>query len=184
MNIVYVLLAEGFEEIEALTPADVLRRAGIEVFLVSTSETLEVTGAHKIVVKADKMLELTDALSATVIILPGGMPGTNNLNNNPIVKQVIHTHATQGKTTAAICAAPIILGDMNLLNGQQATCYPGYENRLRGAVHLNEQVVVSNQYITANGAGAAMAFSLKLVEILKSSAIAKDLAQKMMFRNI
>jgi 4-methyl-5(b-hydroxyethyl)-thiazole monophosphate biosynthesis len=184
MDKAYILLAEGFEEIEALTPADVLRRADLEVFLVSASDSLEVKGAHQIIVKADKLLAKTDVSDASIIILPGGMPGTNNLNNNSLVKQVVFNHAVNGKTTAAICAAPIILGDMNLLEGQQATCYPGYETRLRGAVYLNEQVVVSNHYITANGAGAAMAFSLKLVEILKSADLAKDLAKKMMSLNI
>lgn len=174
-----IFLAEGFEEIEAITPIDVLRRAGVEVFVVSTTSSLEVAGAHQIIIKADSLFADANMDEADLLILPGGMPGTNHLNAHLGLKSIITHHLEKGKWVAAICAAPIILGDMNLLTNHTVTCYPGNEKRLVGAHVSANPVEVSLPFITARGVGAALAFSLKLVELLLNGDTAQDLANRM-----
>ena len=175
-----IFLAEGFEEIEAITPIDVLRRAGIDVTVVSITETLYVGGAHNIIIKADKLFKDIAADKADLLILPGGMPGTNNLNAHAGLKQLILNHLKNNKWVAAICAAPIILGDLNLLTNHTVTCYPGNEKRLTGANVTGNPLEVSLPFITANGAGSAMTFSLKLTELLTNLASSQELAKRMM----
>jgi 4-methyl-5(b-hydroxyethyl)-thiazole monophosphate biosynthesis len=180
-KLAYVFLAQGFEEIEALTPIDVLRRANIEVCLVSVTSSLMVGGAHGIVVKADVLMgDVTDFGNAHLMVLPGGMPGTNNLAASG-VSDVLKLHLRMGKLVGAICAAPSILGDMGVLDGHSATCYPGYESRLKGAVASSNQVVVSLPFITANGAGASFEFAFELVAQLVDRPFAVALAKKMMY---
>jgi 4-methyl-5(b-hydroxyethyl)-thiazole monophosphate biosynthesis len=176
---VYIFLGDGFEEIEALTPVDILRRAGLEVVMVSTTTNIMVTGGKNICVKADALFEQLDYSDADLILLPGG-PGTDALNAHIALKQIVKTHVLAGKMTAAICAAPKILGSMSLLDGKNATCYPGVEKFLGAAHFIPAPVVEDGIFITANGVGAALEFSLLLVKRLVSEELAKELAGKVM----
>ncbi len=166
MKKIYLLLADGFEEIEALTPVDVLRRLDLDVFMTSISGKLEVIGAHNIVVKCDVLIEDVNFDDASMIILPGGMPGTTNLFENKLVKDAITLLDGKSLPIAAICAAPMILGEMGLLVGRKATSFPGFENHLKGAVKSDNLVEVDGHIITAKGMGAAMDFSLEIVKYL------------------
>lgn len=179
MKRVYILLASGFEEVEALTPADVLRRAGLEVFLVSTTGAPYVQGSHHIVVKTDCFLDDVRAEEAAMLLLPGGLPGTTNLAAHEKVKQLIRHFHESHKWLAAICAAPMVLGEMRLLEGRRATCYPGFEKYLHGAQYVEEPAVCDGRIITGRGVGAAMAFSLELVRQLIDEATALELKKKM-----
>lgn len=162
---IYVFLANGFEEIEALTPVDILRRAGHEVRTVGVGGK-RVVGAHGILVEADIAdSEYTDQ-APTMVILPGGIPGTPNLEASSVVMGALDRAAATDAYIAAICAAPTILGHRGLLGGKQATCYPGMEGELLGASVAKGRVVQSGKIITGAGMGVALAFSLKLVEIL------------------
>jgi len=175
-----ILLAEGFEEIEALTPADVLRRADFEVELMSIGKK-EVTGAHKITVVADSLFSIDKALTADLLILPGGMPGASNLDKFSPIDNLIENYINSNKHIAAICAAPMIIGKRGYLKGKDAVCYPGYENDLKGANIKKDAVVIDGKIITAQGVGAAMEFSLKLVEMFNTKEKAEELASKMVF---
>ena len=181
MELSLILLAEGFEEIEALTPCDVLRRAEFTVNLVSTTDNLYVTGARGITVKCDMFLKDINIDNAILLILPGGMPGTTNLKNNPKVIELIRKFANSGKWIAAICAAPMILGEMELLNGRKATCYPGYEQYLKGANFLPKPAVTDGKIITGCAVGAAMEFSLEILKQLAGNKKAEELRSKMHF---
>ncbi|MDR2927514.1 MAG: DJ-1/PfpI family protein [Cytophagaceae bacterium] len=163
MTDIYILFAEGFEEIEALMPADVLRRAGMKTLLVSASKSLEIKGAHGIIVKCDLFLEDIDSDNMLMLLLPGGMPGTQNLKNNPKVIEMVRQCASAEKWIAAICAAPMILGEMNLLAGRKATCYQGYEKYLLNADILSVPAITDGKIITGRGMGTAMEFSLEIV---------------------
>ncbi|MBN2165115.1 MAG: DJ-1/PfpI family protein [Marinilabiliaceae bacterium] len=176
---VYIFLAEGFEEVEAITPADVLRRANIDTFLVSISEKREVIGAHSIVVMADGTFNDFNYNNADMLILPGGMPGTNNLKKHTGLVSLIKTHNKNNKWIGAICAAPIILGENNILNNKTATCYPGFENQLIGANVTSCNIEVSQNIITGRGVGVAVQFSLEIVKKLLNDNIAAELSKKM-----
>ena len=161
---VYLYLAPGFEEIEALTPADYLRRCGCEVRLVGVGG-LSVTGAHGITVQADCTAEEAKELPE-MVILPGGMPGTRNLEGCPAVTEMVSACVHAGKYVAAICAAPSVFGHLGLLAGRRATCYPGFEGELTGAEFVREPVVVDGKLITSRGAGTANQFAFALAEVL------------------
>ncbi len=172
---IYVFLAEGFEEIEALTPVDLLRRAGKEVVTVGVGGSV-VKGSHGIGVVCDTEIEnvqATDELEG--VILPGGMPGTTNLNNSEKVKQLTEFCYNSGLPVAAICAAPMILGEMGILQGRNAVCYPGFEKHLLGAKVQTVAVCTDGNVITACGAGAATKFALKLVEVYCDDRKAQEL---------
>ena len=159
---IYVFLADGFEEIEALAPVDFLRRAGINTVTVGVTGNM-VCGAHNIKVEADIPLTavvLSDEVEG--IILPGGMPGADNLNNCADVQKAIDFCAQKGKMISAICAAPFILGDKGLLNNKKATCFPGFEEHLKGADIIGEGVVKDGNLITAKGAGVAWEFGAEI----------------------
>ena len=141
MKKVSIFLAEGFEEVEALTPADLLRRAGAEVTLVSIKAEKTVTGSHGISITADRLFEETDYEDADLLVLPGGMPGTLNLKACEPLLALLKEHNAKGKKLAAICAAPTVLGHAGLLNGKNATCYPGCEDGLTGAICQTAPVV-------------------------------------------
>jgi len=173
----YVFLAEGFEEIEAITPIDILRRADIEVTTVSILSHKEVCGAHGIIVMADVLFDEQDYSDNDLLLLPGGMPGTKNLDNHAGLKMLLTKQAEQKKYIAAICAAPSILGKMGLLQKKEAICFPGFELQLLGATLSSEKVVISDYIITAKGAGVALPFSLKLVELLKGKVHSDKIAQ-------
>lgn len=167
MSSVNVYLADGFEEIEALAVVDILRRADIDTTIVSISDQKEVVGAHKIKVVADAIISLHNNLQADMIYLPGGMPGTINLESCDMLKGVIVHYNSLGKNIAAICAAPRILGSLGLLKGLDAVCYPGNEKFLEGAKLFSGKLVMSSNIITGKGAGVAVDFALKMVEVIE-----------------
>ena len=176
MTKTFIFLAPGFEETEAVVPIDILRRAGLEVETVSITSQKEVTGSHGITITADSLFEYPDFSTGEMLILPGGMPGANNLNSHAGLKKLILDYNNKGKYIAAICAAPMILGEMGLLKGEKAISYPGYEKQLYGAQVTDERVVVSGKFITAKGPGVAAEFALKIADILKGDSIAKKVA--------
>lgn len=173
---IYVFLANGFEEVEALTPVDLLRRSGKEVQLVGVGGSV-ITGSHGIAVQTDiTAAELVLGGELEMIVLPGGMPGTLNLEKSEIVQTAIDFCVERGIYIAAICAAPSILGHKGLLNGKEAIAYPGFETQLEGAAISTHSVVQDGIFITAQGAGAAVPFGLKLAELFTGEAKAKALA--------
>ena len=166
MSKVYVFLAEGFEEIEGLTVVDLLRRANIETEMVSVMEGKQIKGSHGIKVTADSMFADVDFSDADLLVLPGGMPGTLNLGNHEGLCELLKKQYAEEKMIAAICAAPSVFGQLGLLEGRVATCYPGFEEKLTGATVNEKTVVVDGHVVTAKGMGAAIDFSLKLIELL------------------
>ena len=188
---VYVFLAKGFEEIEALAPVDILKRAGVEVYTVAvpaaddTEEDIKmkkVTGRSGISVIADMYFEEADFDKCEMIVLPGGMPGTTNLMANEVltanVKKFAATEGTDAeKYVGAICAAPMILGENGLLEGKRATIYPGMEEHLVGAFPMKNRVVVDGNLITSRGAGTAMDFAAELAAILAGKEKAEEVMQ-------
>ena len=176
---VYVFLADGFELVEAMTPVDIMRRAGIEVTTVSLNKTTSVLSSQNVVVEADtttkslapeKLLETLEA-----VVLPGGMPGAQNLNDDDTVSAFIAAATLLNKHIAAICAAPMIPGKRGLLKGRRAVCYPGFEQHLEGAVLTGGRVEVDGTYVTGCGMGAALEFSIALTRLLKGDEAADQL---------
>ena len=173
MKTAFVFLASGFEEIEAMSIIDVLRRGEVNTVTVSITGDKKVKGAHNVEVIADEIFTNVDFSNGDMLVLPGGMPGTNHLNAHDGLKSVISEYNNQGKYIAAICAAPLVFGEMGLLKGKKATCYPSFEDRLIGAeVTENERVVVDGNVVTSRGPGTAIEFALQLVEILVSKEVA------------
>ncbi|MBH1940486.1 DJ-1/PfpI family protein [Mobilitalea sibirica] len=182
MSKVYVFLAEGFEEIEALTVVDLLRRAAIEVLMVSVTGNKEVTGSHQITTTADLLFEEVEYENADMLVLPGGMPGTTNLLMHDGLGRLLQEFNSKGKLLAAICAAPKILGTKGLLNGKSATCYPGFEDSLIGAKYLDTEVVADGNIVTSKGLGTAIDFSLSLIKRLKNEEEAQKIAKAIQYR--
>ena len=180
---VFVHLADGFEEIEALTTVDLLRRAEIETETVSVTGHLIVAGSHGIKVVADILFEDAVYTDCEMIVLPGGMPGAANLDAHEGLREKIYSFNKQGKWLAAICAAPIVFGHMGVLKGRKATCYPSFESNLEGAECVEDQVVSDQSVITSRGPATAMAFALKIVEELKGKEAADKLAASLLYHN-
>ncbi len=176
---IFLFLATGFEEIEAVAPMDVFRRAGIALTTVSVTGKLVVEGAHNIGVQADVLFEEADFSGDFMIYLPGGMPGTLNLEAHAGLKQLIAAQLEQGEKIAAICAAPSILGKMGALSGKEAICYPGFEDQLEGAKIANSTIAKADNILTAKGPGVAIPFALKIVEELKGEQVAQEVADAM-----
>lgn len=183
MKKVLMFLADGFETVEALAPLDILRRAEIEVITVSVNGQKKVTSTHQVVVEADVILEeLSDAQkNADAYILPGGMPGARTLADHQAVIGLINNAYADNKLVAAICAAPMLLGEQNLLNGKNAICFPGFESYLTGVKISEESVVRDGNIITGKGVGVAFEFGYAIVQALKDEAAVKELKQKMIF---
>lgn len=167
---VYLHLAKGFEEIEAVTIVDILRRGGVPIQLISMEERLEVAGSHNITVIADLLFEEADYDSCEMMIFPGGMPGTTNLLNHRELMETMVRFEAQGKLVAAICAAPMLFGKTGLVAGKRATIFPGMEDELVDAIVSQDSVVIDGNMITSKGPGTAMEFALALVGILKNEA--------------
>jgi len=180
MKTVTVHLAEGFEETEAITIIDVLRRAGLNVITVSVSGQQTVVGSHKIPVVADAIFDKVDYKKVDVIILPGGMPGSKNLDAHAGLKEQIKEFHSEQKLLGAICAAPLVFGHLNLLEGKKAVCYPGFEKELYGAETSTHAVAVDGNLVTSRGVGTALQFALKLTEILVGKEKAIQLADGML----
>ncbi len=181
MKKVSVLLADGFEEIEALTVVDLLRRAQIYVDTVSMNEEYIVRGSHGIPVQTEDLFDEVNFVEFDMIVLPGGMPGTTNLNGHSGVRRVVTDFAQEGKYVAAICAAPTILGSLGLLKGKHVTCYPAMEKEIQGAVLTGLPVVVDGNIITSQGVGTAIEFALKLIAILVGNEKAQEIADSIVY---
>lgn len=175
----YLFLAEGFEETEALATLDVLRRAELEVYTVGVGAKV-ITGSHGIPVTADVMdCEIMPDESCEGVILPGGMPGTLNLEKSESVQRFVDYAAANNKLLCAICAAPSILGHKGLLDGKRAVCFPGYEEQLGGATVLSLPVCVDGNIITAKGAGVSMQFGFEIVRFFKGTELARHIEAAM-----
>lgn len=179
---VYVFLAEGFEEIEALATVDVIRRAGIDCMTVGVTGKC-VTGSHDITVESDIAISDIELAKMSAVVLPGGMPGTINLENCKAVIDAVQYAYDNNMLVAAICAAPSILGHLGFLNGKKATCYDGFETELIGADFIPNGVCVDGNIITACGAGVAIDFGLEIVAYLTADREkAENLSKIMKYR--
>ena len=180
---VYVLLADGFEEAEAIVPADLLRRSGAEVALVGVTGPV-VTGGHGIAVNCDLTLEQADPEQMEMLVIPGGMGGVENIQMDLFAMALIQKAADQGSYLAAICAAPTLLGYLGIVDRRRAVCYPGLEDEMGSAVVQKGAIVVTDgRIITAEGPGAAFDFGLKLVETLKGADTARQVAHDACWRH-
>ncbi len=178
---VAIFLASGFEEIEALTVVDLLRRVHVDIDMVSITGEKRAIGAHDIVVETDKIINQLNFSEYDMLILPGGMPGTLNLEACEVLMNQVDTFYQQEKYVAAICAAPSILGHKGMLDGRKACCYPGFEKDLNGAEVSMEPVCVDGKIITARGMGCAIEFGLKIVEILLDGETAMKLKKGIIY---
>ena len=182
---VYVFLAEGFEDVEALIPVDVLRRGGVEVVTVSTVEDSQVVeSAHGVQIVADAMFDDCDFSDADLLMLPGGMPGASNLNAHEGVKKALLAQDAAGRRISAICAAPLVLGGLGLLKGRRATCYPGFEQTLTGAEYTGELCTVSGHITTGEGPAAAFPYAYELLSQLTDKATAQQIAIGMRYAHL
>ena len=179
---VYVMLATGFEEIEALAFTDILRRAGIETKTVSVYDEKVVTGSHGISVVADLTASETDENLMTAIVLPGGLPGTYNLRDSDAVKILIKFASANNKLMGAICAAPYVYDTLGYLDGVKATVNPGFKSEMKNATLIDERVVVDGNFITSQGPGTAHEFAAAFVSALKSKNDAEELIAEMLYK--
>ena len=175
---VYIFLADGFEETEAIAPCDILKRGGIDARFCSIyPERKEVIGAHGIKIVCDCLFN--DLSDAEMLVLPGGMPGTRNLQKCEFLHQKMLDQFNSGKLVAAICAAPTVLGAWGMLADKKATCYPGMEDELYAKTYLNSPSVRDGNVITGKGAGAAFDFGLMLLEALTDKETADKIKNSM-----
>lgn len=177
-----IFLADGFEEIEGLTVVDILRRAGVEIHMVSITGETKVTGSHGIEIKCDTCIGQENFSETELFVLPGGMPGTKNLRACKALTELLTASFETGKKLAAICAAPSVLGDLGILKGKKACCYPGFEEHLTGAQVVFDQVAQDGNVTTSRGMGTAIPFALSLVSQLVSEEKAQELAQSIIFK--
>lgn len=178
-KISYLFLSDSVEDIEAIAVVDILRRAHIPIQTVSMNSTLEVISSHGICIKADTLFDKEMFHDADYLILPGG---STKLNEYDHLKELLKEHYERGGGIAAICAAPMVLGGIGLLNGKRATCFPGFEESLSGAIFVDEPVVVDGSTITANGPAAALKFAYTLVEQICSKERVEIIKKQMMFK--
>ena len=181
---IYAFLATGFEEVEAVAPIDVCRRAGLEVTTVSITNELTVMGAHGVGFVADTLFADNDYSDADMLFLPGGMPGSTNLDAHEGLRQVILTHNKAGKALAAICAAPLVFGNLGLSKGKKMTCYPGCEQYLVGADYTAALVERDGLMFTGKGPAAALALGYMMVEHFCGKSTADQLRQGMMYNDL
>ena len=183
MKTSFLFLAEGFEEIEALTAIDVLRRGGMDLKTVSITTALQVKGAHGVTVNADVLFDNTLFSSPEWLVLPGGMPGATNLYEFGPLQGLLKSQAESASgRIAAICASPaVVLGQLGLLKGQKATCYPGFENMVEGAEMVDAPVVVSNKFVLGNGPANALPWALTLVKEARGQEAAAKVASGMLY---
>lgn len=181
MEKVCVFLADGFEEIEGLTVVDLLRRAGEEVVTVSIMGRKEITGSHRIQVMADELFENVDFSQAKLLVLPGGMPGTKYLGAHERLTKLLVQWNKENKMLAAICAAPSVFGDLGLLKGKEAVCYPGFEKRLTGASIGTGAVAVDGNITTSRGLGTAIDFAAALIGQLQDDEKAEEIKKSIIY---
>lgn len=181
MKKTFILLAEGFEEIEALTIVDVLRRADIICDMCSIDK-IQVKGAHNIKIESDLILENLNYHDYDAVILPGGMPGSTNLRDNEEVIEIIKYYNKKNKIIAAICAAPIVLHKAGIINNRRMTSYPGIQGQLENCIYSEETVVVDNNITTSRGPATALTFALELVNLLKDKETKENLKKQMLVK--
>lgn len=181
MSKVCVFFGTGYEEIEALAVVDILRRQGIDTEMVSVMGEKTVMGSHKIPVVMDSLIEDVDFDSVDMIVLPGGLAGTNELENCSLLMKQVDSFLSEGKAVSAICAAPTILGHRGHLKGKKAICYPGLEEQLDGADVTCEAAVRDGNIITGRGMGCAIPFALLILEYLVDQRAADEMAEKIVF---
>lgn len=181
MEKTYIFLADGFEEIEGLMVVDLLRRASIDITTVSISDSLEVMGGHGILVKADKIYANVNFDDADMLILPGGAPGTKHLSEHKELIELLVDFNKENKRISAICAAPSILGMNGILQGKKAVCYPGFEDKLLGAIFTNDRVVSHQNIITSKGLGTALEFAVTIIEHFKGAKAAKQIKDSVQY---
>lgn len=176
MKRAFVFIATGFEETEAIGIVDVLRRANIETLTVSITGEKQVSGAHAMDIVTDLLFDEADFSGADALVLPGGMPGSSNLNAFEPLRKLLLQQDKKEKVVAALCAAPLVLGGLGLLKGRKATAYPGFESQLTGAIVLQDAVVTDGHIITGKGPGFVFDFALEVVTRLRSEAVAEEVA--------
>ena len=181
VKVCYVFLADGFEEIEALTVVDILRRDNILTETVSITDNKQVTGAHMITVIADRTISEIKTSEAALLVLPGGMPGTLNLKECAKLTEMLTEFNSTNRRIAAICAAPTVLGELGMLEGKKAVCYPGMEDKLKGAIVSADEVVTDGNITTSRGMGTAIPFALELIRIFDSETEAGALKRKIVY---
>ncbi|NLJ41505.1 MAG: DJ-1/PfpI family protein [Clostridiales bacterium] len=178
-----VFLAQGFEEVEALTAVDYLRRMDIDAEMVSITDNKEVMGAHEIIVTADRTIEeIEDIDTYDGAVIPGGLPGATNLRDNPKVIEIVRKINENGKLVAAICAGPIVLDRAGIIKGKKVTSYPGFEDQLKGAVYEEQRVVTDGNIITARGPALAVYFAVEIVKYLLGEEKADELKRGILLR--
>lgn len=182
MKKIIVFLADGFEEVEALTCVDLLRRAGAQVIAMSVNDKVSVEGAHDIEVVADTVFDKDEIRDADAIVLPGGMPGTLNLKNSPDIEETVKDFYKNNRLICAICAAPMIPGSLGMLKGREACCYPGMEEHLTGADVKHDLVCRDGNIITGAGVGGAIAFALEIIEYLFGAEDARNIRESIVYR--
>lgn len=181
MKKIAIFMADGCEEIEGLTVVDILRRAGYTIDMISISDHKKVTGSHQISFEADAIAKEVNFEEYDGVVLPGGMPGTLNLKANEIVQKTIADYAKAGKLVSAICAAPSVLGEANLLAGKKACCYPGFEDKLLSANVVFDQVAVDENVITSRGMGTAIPFALAMIAYFDGKEKADQMAASIIY---
>ncbi|MBO5451947.1 MAG: DJ-1/PfpI family protein [Lachnospiraceae bacterium] len=179
-----IFLAPGYEEVEMLTVVDMVRRAEIEIEMVSITDTLEVTSSHKVTIKADKLFSEADFDEAQILILPGGVPGTPNLRAFEPLCDKLTEFAKAGKKLAAVCAAPTVLGSLGILKGKKATCYPTFADKLETGDYVKQPVVVDGNIITSRGMGTCIDFAGAIIENLKGKTAADEVKEKIIYNDV
>ena len=181
---IYVFLATGFEDIEAIAPVDIMRRADLEVQTVSITGEEIVTSAHGVGIASDLLLSDVDFSSAEMLVLPGGLPGSTNLDACKPLTEAIKRHFESGGPIAAICAAPLVYGHLGLLKGRRATCYPGVERELAGATYTAAIVERDGNIITGKGPAAAFEFGYTIVDFFLGEGASQPLRQGMIYKEL
>jgi len=180
MNKAMIILADGFEEIEAISIIDILRRGNVDLSIAGLTD-IHITGAHSLKIIADKVLSKFSQNNFDVIILPGGEPGTTNLQNSSDVKELLIKQGKEKKIIAAICAAPRILNDLGLLAEKKATSYPGTKPQMTNCIYVENDVVFDDHILTSRGPGTAMLFAYSILKVMGKAEIASNLAKNMVF---
>lgn len=181
MNKIMVMLADGFEEVEALTVVDVLRRADVQCDMVCIDENRNVAGSHKIIVKADYSIDEVNTSEYDGIVLPGGMPGAVNLRNSIKVVETVKDYYATGKIVAAICAAPIVLDKAGIIAGKRITSYPSFESQLSNCIYCQDAVCVDGHIITSRGPATALAFAYEILNAVGKAKEAEELKDGMLY---
>ncbi len=182
MKKIGIFMADGCEEIEGLTVVDIVRRAKMEIVMISITGKREVTSSHQVTFLTDALAAEVDYDTLDGIVLPGGMPGTLNLQADETVNKVIRQFAAEGKLVCAICAAPSVLGAADILEGKWATCHPGFEEKLTGAKVEEKEVVVDGNVITSRGMGTAIPFALEIVRYFADDETVEQVRKGLVYR--